>query len=77
VDFLRKLITDSKNGGQKALKKAVKYRLSKLTSRDGGELFQWVDGTPGEGGHGYFITIMRGEAVDLIRRYGSEIFIDR
>lgn len=74
ADYLEGLVWDSKNGGKKALKDAVQHRLSKLAVRDRAGLFQWVDE---RSEHGYFILIMRGAAVELVKRYGSEIFIDR
>ena len=74
AEYAEELVRDAKNGGEKALQRAVEYRLSKLRSRDKHGLFQWVDGTSS---HGHFIVIMRGAAVDLVKRFGTEIFIDR
>lgn len=72
--YLQELVHDAKNGGEKALKKAVEHRLDRLRQRNSTGLFKWVDGTSD---HGYFIAIMRGTAVHLVKRFGSEIFIDR
>jgi hypothetical protein len=77
VDYLRQLITEHKDGGHKQRKDAINARLRRLQARDKTGLFQWVDEEPGAGGHGYFIAILRSSAVDIVKKHGQELFIDR
>ena len=74
AEYLDELVRNAKNGGKQGLKQAVNYRLSKLEARDSTGLFKWVDGTRD---NGYFIIMMRGAGVNLVKRFGAEIFIDR
>jgi hypothetical protein len=77
VDYLRQLITQHKDGGHEQRKQAISARLARLQARDKKGLFQWVDELPGAGGHGYFIAMLRSSAVDIVRKHGRELFIDR
>ena len=52
----------------------MEYRLDKMRQDEPGGLFQWVDATSSTGS---FVIVMRQEAVDVVRQFGSEIFIDR
>ncbi len=74
VRKLDSLIKVAKDGGRRMLKGAVEYRLGRMRDEDPGGLFQWVDASSSTG---FFVIVMCHDAVDMVRQYGSEIFIDR